>query len=262
MTPTVGNRCAHDPSRIRRSLRRCGPHKRAPLVLSETARLFARAIVERPDDFPELRHVTADRNRRRRSERLEAIGLVVLALFVRTDLLSLVVRWEGEGLDAQTLAKWTGLHVRRIGRALFDLRWGAFVRGPGRFGPDRIAQPVDTYDPTVCRGEGCPSCKSGAPHVCRRANCVACARGLPHLRGKAAIRQITILVFEKVGTDGWLADEQKKRWADMVASRAPRPMTAAAVEGARRSVDAQIRTLAASDRLGAVLAKREQRPPD
>jgi len=259
---TTGNRCGHNPSKIRRTLRRCGPHRRAPLVLSETAAKFARAIIERPDDFPELRKVTRIKDRRRRSERLEAIGLVVVALFVRTDLLSLVVRWEGEGLPEAKIAEWTGLNGRRIRRALFDLRWAAMVSGPGKFGPNRIPQPVEPYDPTVCRGEACPSCARGLEHVCRRANCVACARGLPHLRGKAAIRQISILVFQKVGTAGWLDDEQKKRWAELQAAKAPLPMTAAVIEAMRRSVAAEVRTLAASERLGEALAKRERRPPD
>lgn len=208
----MGNRCGHDRHRIRRSLARGGGTKRGPLVLAEGARAFARAIVERPDDFPELA-ATRDTDRARRSERLEAIGLVVMALAVRCDLLTLVVRWKGAGLDARTIGRWTGLTGRRLRRALFDLRWGAFVRGPGRFGPGRIPQPVEEYAPG-------------------------------RYRGKAAIRQLTPAVFEKVGMLGWLKEQQARRYAEVSRPPSRREPTRAQAELARQSIAREVRLLA------------------
>lgn len=224
-----GNRCGHDRHRIRRSLvRPKGP--RQPLVLMEAARAFARAIVERPRDFPELQ-ATRETDRQRRSERLEAIGLVVMAVMVRTDLLSLVVRWKGEGLREAAIAKWTGLTARRVRRALFDLRWAGLLRGPGKYGPNRIAQPVEEFVP-----EG----------QCRRPRCVACQRGMKtHLRGKPAIRQMTEELFRKVGMLPWLVEQQKLRYA---ALHPPKPerrqMTEAQLAHQRASVAREVRLLA------------------
>jgi hypothetical protein len=240
---TGGNWCGHDRRRPRRTLKRVGKGKRPPLVLSETARLFVKAITERPQDFPEL-SATLPTDRRRRSERIEAIGLVVLALMVRADLLSLVVRWKGEGLAQRLIVKWTDLSGRRVRRALHDLRWGAFVRGPGKLGPNRIKQPVEEFDPTET-----------AAGRCTRRACVACRRDLPHLRGKPAIRQITILVFETAGTDGWLQDEQRKRYAELHPDRpARRPMS----ETYRRLMSSSVRREA---RLLAGASNRSERPP-
>lgn len=237
-----GNFCGHDRRHIRRTLKR-NPEKgakRPPLVLSETARLFVKAIIERPQDFPEL-SATLPTDRKRRTERIEAIGLVVLALMVRADLLSLVVRWKGEGLAQKLICRWTDLSGRRVRRALHDLRWGCFVRGPGKMGPNRIKQPVEEFDPTET-----------AAGRCTRRGCVACLKDLPHLRGKPAIRQITILVFTTAGTDAWLAKEQAKRYAELHPDRpARRPMSEA-----YRKLQA-----ASARREARLLAGPSERPP-
>jgi hypothetical protein len=211
-----GNRCGHDRRKIRRRLCRGGGSSRQPLVLVEGARAFARAIVERPHDFPDLSAVLDDHDRARRSERLEAIGLVVMALVVRADLLTLVVKWRGEGLPQELIAKWTGMSARRVRRALHDLRWAGFARGPGRFGPGRIAQPVEAYE----------------------------VDGETRFRGKVAIRQLDRSLWESVGMGGWLKDQQARRYADLARPR-PRPMSRTAVRLNREAFDREARMLAA-----------------
>ena len=209
----TGNRCGHDRHHIRRSLARSGSNRQQPLVLAEAGRAFARAIVERPQDFPELA-ATRDTDRVRRSERLEAIGLVVMAVMVRTDLLSLVVRWKGKGLPVDDIAKWTKCEPRRIRRAFFDLRWGSMLRGPGKFGPNRIPQPVEEFEPG-------------------------------RYRGKAAIRQVTELVFEKVGMLGWLKQRQAIRYAELhPEQKRRRPMTGQELALQIASVRREVRLLA------------------
>lgn len=239
-----GNRCGHDPAKIRRSLRRGGGRIRLPLVLEEGGRAFARAIVERPRDFPELLDVTKDSNRKRRSERLEVIGLVVMALIVRTDLASLVVRWEGDGLPEKTIARWTGCTARRVRRALHDLRWAGLVRGPGKFGPNRIKQPCETYDPRET--------KAGR---CTRVACWSCKKGKPHVRAKPAIRQLTIGIFKSTGRDGWLRNAQAARYAATTAKPRRPEMSAAA-----RAL--QVASFAREARLLAGTSERERPPPD
>jgi hypothetical protein len=209
-----GNRCGHDPRQIRRRLVRGGGSRRQPAVLVEGARAFARAIVERPLDFPELA-ATRETDRARRSERLEAIGLVVQALVVRCDLLTLVVKWRGAGLEERTIGRWTGMTVRRVRRALFDLRWAHFARGPGRFGPGRIPQPVEEYAPGK-------------------------------YRGKAAIRQLTPELFASVGMLGWLKDCQAARYKAQQPQRStstPAHLTRALVQ--RRAVTDAISSILA-----------------
>jgi membrane peptidoglycan carboxypeptidase len=70
----------------------------------------------------------------KRSERLEAIVLVLLVLIYRTDLISGRVgtppkvddEWF-RGITADYIARWTGMRLGRVTRALDDLRWAGFI---------------------------------------------------------------------------------------------------------------------------------------
>lgn len=70
----------------------------------------------------------------KRSERLEAIVLVMSVLILRTDLVSSRVgtpptaqdEWF-RGVTADYIARWTGLRLGRVTRALDDVRWAGYI---------------------------------------------------------------------------------------------------------------------------------------
>jgi hypothetical protein len=71
----------------------------------------------------------------KRSERLEAIVLVLLTLIYRTDLVSRRIgsppTADGEwfrGITAEYIHRWTGLRLGRVRRALDDLRWAGYIK--------------------------------------------------------------------------------------------------------------------------------------
>ena len=153
-------------------------------MLQLAAKCLVAMMVDRM--FPELRsfagrqlNLLTKAERERRSERLEAILLVLLALLVRCDLLTLRIRWRGRGLTLREICDWTGLERRRVQRALQDLRYALYLRGPGEEGPGVIRQPIS-------RGEPQP-----------------------------AIRELTALFFDRLGLADKLAEAQKERWAEL-----------------------------------------------
>lgn len=120
---------AREPRRVHSSVRKFIDH--------------AGAIVSRRRDFPELRFyggVQQHPRRRKlarspgwkRSERLEAIHLVVVYLLVRMDLKSQRVgvcesRDRCWGVSEKTIVRATGLSRWRVNRALGDLVWAGYI---------------------------------------------------------------------------------------------------------------------------------------
>jgi hypothetical protein len=190
-----------------------------------------------PDLYRRQLNLLTKAERERRTEVLEAIVLVVRALLRWTDLCSLRVGkpWEKRGrryvhgLPLRTIAKWTGLEVRRVQRALYELRYAGYVAGPGLAGPNIIRQPVDAIENEL--GE------------------VIGYRGCP------AVRRVTLLFFERLGLAGWLRQSQADRVAQLASpARAGELVDLAAARENARSVKRLTLALAAK-------AARE-RPPD
>ena len=186
---TRGNRCGHDPRAWRTSLNRPQidsqgvKKKKPPLVLQLAAKSVVALMWDRllPEFGHRQRKLFSQSERERRSERLEAIVLVVLALLVRCDVLTLRIRWRGRGLPLREICQWTGIERRRVQRALHDLRYALYVCGPGEQGPGVIRQPIRPGEP------------------------------------QPAIREFTLLFFDRLGLKEKLIETQDERWAELEA---------------------------------------------
>jgi hypothetical protein len=106
-----------------------------PQVIQRARQCCAYFVRER-HRFPELRAQLRlfGRKYERRSERLEAIGLVAAALLYWFDILSMRVGKPSrkhprrvDGLSMHTISEWTGLSERRIDRAISDLHRAGYL---------------------------------------------------------------------------------------------------------------------------------------
>ena len=162
-------RCDHDPRSPRLQLVAVVAAK-LPRFLVDAMRAVAR-LYHRPHMFPEItgrayapREV--GRIRRRRTERLESIALVMLALLRRCDRRTLRVgdqRDDGlcNGVSVAKLAEHTGLTVPRVARALAELEAAGYIHS---------AQAVEAYtdDAGKERHRGFPAVRVLTPLMFRR----------------------------------------------------------------------------------------------
>lgn len=119
--PGSGNRCGHDPARPRLELVDAKPHRHQ--FIADTQRRI-RQLYSRGDVIPELGG--------RRSERREAVVLVLLVLVHHVDLRSLrVIVQRGEtfeGLARKAVARRGAMTLSRVRRAISDLeRFGLLL---------------------------------------------------------------------------------------------------------------------------------------
>lgn len=131
----LGNRCNHDRANPRVHLVR-PLSERLPLVIKE-AMARTRGIVLERARFPELGgrrglQLRFTNGRERRSERLEALTLVMQAILCRMDLVTLragTVRADGSclGITEEDICTWTRVRPRRVRRAIRDLRDAGYL---------------------------------------------------------------------------------------------------------------------------------------
>jgi hypothetical protein len=254
-----GNRCAHNPRAWRATLNR--PHHRLPPVCSIAADCFHRALSER-GKFPELQRCLRElqiplfgRKRatlsQRRSELLEVLSLVVRALLVRMDVLSLRVGWHNrrfgrdgkrhdfQGLPVKTIANWTGRDESSVKRALRILRWLGWVPGPGKDGPWIIDQPMEL------------TCDKLHDHKHRTKDEGGCFEYFP------GVRRFTYAFFQALGIDGQL--DQAREYKTQKAAAARAAGLAAVIPIRPRSADRRPATINLIQTLAAKLAYK---PPD
>lgn len=179
MSAATGNRCGHDPRRPRLELSRPEPRGQQPWTI-KTALERAAWLYHDRGLFPEL-------GARKRSERLEAMVLVLRAIIRTADRLT----WRSgrvlpdgtlTGFTMVTIAGWGGLAVvkrtddritsQRACRALWDLRDAGYVS---------LSQPIDR------KADG--------------------AR-----RGLAGIRQIRMKLFERLQMAPRVRRERAELW--------------------------------------------------
>lgn len=212
MTPS-GNRCGHDRRNPRLVLDRPESLKQQPWVIKQ--------FVERCDQLYYDRTLFPELGPRKRSERIEAMVLVLRAIGRTTDRLTLrsgqrqadgTVR----GYTMVTISRWCGLlvakrpsgrlHAQRAQRALWDLRDAGFVN---------LTQPIERK-------------KSGA------------------LRGLAGIRQLRMKIFERLGLASRVRRERAALW-----TKARQEKRAETIAERRR-----LRRLFGESKRAAALAKR------
>lgn len=124
----AGNRCGHDRRNPRLTLRQPSDVTRGkpfPYLILRALERVADMFRARWRAFPELGHG-------KRSERLEAMVLVALALFRNCDRLTCRVgrrKPDGTfaGISMRTIARWAGIADERAFRALWDLRDAGYV---------------------------------------------------------------------------------------------------------------------------------------
>jgi len=130
-----GNRCGHDPREPRLELER-PVRANLPWVIKQGIERADGIYRERrrfPELSPQQLKLVGRRNYWRRSERLEAITLVVKALLCHMELLTLrVLTRPGEGprngIARTSLAKAGGLSLERVRQALADLYNAGYLR--------------------------------------------------------------------------------------------------------------------------------------
>lgn len=181
--------CDHDPAvpRLRLAIVVAG---NIPRLLQDAIKALAK-LYERPHLFPEISgraDATADvdRIRKRRTERLEAMVLVLTALLRRCDVRTLRVgdqRDDGlcSGVPIAKLVEATGLTPRRVSRALAELEAAGYIRS---------VQPVEALQQHAA---GCD----------RKGRCVCPplldADGKQRHRGFPSVRVVTPLAFRRLG---------------------------------------------------------------
>jgi DNA-binding transcriptional ArsR family regulator len=227
----VQRRCDHDPAAPRLRL--------AIVVAANLPRLLQDAIkwavklYARPQLFPEISgraFAAADvgRIRKRRTERLEALVLVLIALLRRCDLRTLRVgdqRADGlcSGVPIAKLCEATGLEPSRVVRALADLEAAGYIRS---------VQPVEALQDHHAD--------------CTRAGRCACppllgADGKQRHRGFPSVRVVTELTFARLGIKAAKLKAARahgyRRWCRMTG----RPASAAQIIGNRRQLRRLVR---------------------
>jgi hypothetical protein len=204
----VQRRCDHDPRRPRLALVVTVADK-LPLFLQDAIGKVP-LLYSHPDRFPEITaraFVPRDvgRIRRRRSSRLEAIALVMLALLRRCDRRTLRVgdqRDDGlcNGVSVFKLAEQTGLTEARVSRAIAELEAAGYIRS---------AQAVEKYFD---------------------------ADGAERHRGFPAVRVVTPLMFRRLGVKPEkLKRAQANGYQAWTRRRTP-PASAVQIHGARNAL--------------------------
>lgn len=168
-----GNRCGHE-KKAPRWFRRAVSKGRLAKILEEFKERIKRYFNSPALVFPALNNVNCS-DRRQRSERREACLLVLGCLADACDLVTLrvgVPRDDGSfaGITTAEIAERTSMNVRRVERAVHDLREAQMIT------VHPIAEKLadSTY------------------------------------QGFAAIRTIALFVFEAVGLGAWLKHERRK----------------------------------------------------
>jgi hypothetical protein len=187
----------------------------------------------------------------RRSELLEVLALVVRALLVRMDVLSLRVGWHNrrvgrdgkkydfQGLPVSTIANWTGRDQSSVKRALRILRWLGWVPGPGREGPWIIDQPMEL---TCCKLH---------EHRHRTKDEGGCFEYFP------GVRRFTYQFFQVLGVDGELDKAREHKTQKAAAERAA--ALGLVIPLRPRSADTRPATI---NLLQTLAAKLAYKPPD
>lgn len=180
MTALAGNRCGHDPRRPRLKLQRADDETRGKPFPWLIAQLLARAewLYWDRDLFPEL-------GARKRSERIEAMVLVLKALGRNMDILTMRCGKADEtgafhGIPMPVIAGWAQISVQRAYRACWDIRDAGWAGG---------SQPIEKRHAGKCTGR--------------------CPRG-SH-RGQPSIRTIKPELFERLKLRGALKRERGAR---------------------------------------------------
>lgn len=181
--------CDHDPNAPRLTLR-IAVAERLPLLLQDAIK-WAAKLYSRPGLFPEItgRAFAGDadtRVRKRRTERLEAIVLVLIALLRRLDVRTFRVgdqRDDGlcSGVSIAKLCEATGLTEWRVGRALGDLEAAGYIRS---------VQPVEALQDHV------PGCSKHGRCACPP---LLGPDGKQRHRGFPSVRVLTPLAFRRLG---------------------------------------------------------------
>ena len=181
--------CDHDPAAPRLQLRIVVAGN-IPKLLQDAIKVLAK-LYSHPHLFPEISGradapAAVGRIRRRRTERLEAIVLVLTALLRRCDVRTFRVgdqRDDGlcSGVPIAKLCEATGLTARRVSRALAELEAAGYIRS---------VQPVEALQEHAA---GCS----------KRGRC-ACPPllgedGKQRHRGFASVRVLTPLAFRRLG---------------------------------------------------------------
>lgn len=215
MTTAAGNRCGHDPRRPRLSLLKHDDETRGkpfPWIIKQALTRLEWLYRDR-ELFPEL-------GRRKRSERIEAMVLVMKACFRNMDILTMRcgrLRADGTfaGISMETIAGWAQIAVQRAYRAFWDCRDAGFITS---------AQPIEKTHAGPC-----------GPGLCPRGG---------H-KGRAAIRNVKPILFERLRLRGRLKRERADR------AKAARPSTAQTIAQRR-----QLRRLFRASARAATLARR------
>lgn len=231
-------------------------------MLTLAANVFHQALVDDRGRFPELRRVlrvmqtelfrrARDKFSERRSELLECLSLVMRALLVRMDIMSLRVGWnrrpfrrgrerrarDFQGMPVRTIARWVQRDESSVKRALTILRWLGWVPGPGRQGPWVIKQPVEL----VCEDE-------------RHVHIRGCYRFWP------GVRRVSLEFFEMLGLSGQLEEARAYKAGKKAEAEEERRRELAGIVPLRRPTAEPSRaTLALVNTLAAHVAFK---PPD
>lgn len=213
-------RCDHDPAapRLRLPIVVAG---NLPLLLQDAIR-WAAKLYARPHLFPEITaraYTDAEtRIRKRRTERLEAIVLVLIALLRRCDVRTLRVgdqRDDGlcNGVRIAKLCEATGLEPSRVVRALGELESAGYIRS---------VQPVQA----ITDAAGLP---------------VLDEKGRQRHRGFASVRVVTPLAFQRLGVAARKLKRARAfaytRWC----RRTGRPASAVQIIGNRKALKRLVR---------------------
>lgn len=130
MEKTQGNKCGHDPKAPR--LIPVVPIKTGkgglPRILSLAAEK-TKAWYDQPDLFPKLQ---SRKGRRTRSERREAVIIIIETLLIRLDLATMQIGFPGPqgfvDIDMRTIVRESGLSQRRCERAIAQLKQAGFIK--------------------------------------------------------------------------------------------------------------------------------------
>lgn len=167
-----GNFCGHDPLRPRLTLPVLSTDKQRPRVLRELQERIKQYFND-PSRLPSLNSANKS-SRQQRSERREGCLLAISAITEFTDVASLrcgIPTAEGfKSLTLDYLAKFTGMGIRRMERAVADLKAANIL--------------------TISQAR--QLCEDGS------------------YRGLAAIKAVNALLFTAFGLEKWLKHERKR----------------------------------------------------
>ncbi len=184
-------RCDHDPAapRLRLAIVVAG---NLPRLLQDAIKVLVK-LYHFPHLFPEITGRTEasadDRIRKRRTDRLEALVLVLIALIRRCDVRTLRVgdqRDDGlcSGVPIAKLVEATGLTARRVSRALAELEAAGYIKS---------VQPVEALQE---HRTGCERTRHGGRCACPP---LLGPDGKQRHRGFPSVRVVTPLLFRRLG---------------------------------------------------------------